>query len=224
MRKSKSEIKRLAKEAVFERKASQNVKELTEFGVFIEDNIDCRSVLEIGTQRGGNFWFLLKLLNKNDKIGICIDLPNGFDKKGINRDSEIIRNVTDGNDNVLNSEDLTLYDIRGNSQKRQTIKRVDEVLSGDFVDILFIDADHSYTSVKKDFQNYFNFVREGGIVAFHDIRNRKVNENASDVQMFENFGVEKFWNEIKDSFKTYEFVNDNLIHGYLVQGIGALIK
>jgi predicted O-methyltransferase YrrM len=37
------------------------------------------------------------------------------------------------------------------------------------VDFLFIDADHSYEGVKKDFEMYSPLVRKGGIIAFHDI-------------------------------------------------------
>jgi len=36
------------------------------------------------------------------------------------------------------------------------------------IDMLFIDANHSKESVLKDFQNYFPFVREQGIIILHD--------------------------------------------------------
>jgi len=36
------------------------------------------------------------------------------------------------------------------------------------IDMLFIDADHSYEGVKLDFDSWYPFVRKGGIIAFHD--------------------------------------------------------
>jgi predicted O-methyltransferase YrrM len=36
------------------------------------------------------------------------------------------------------------------------------------IDLLFIDADHSYEAVSADWRNWSPFVRKGGIIAFHD--------------------------------------------------------
>ncbi len=38
------------------------------------------------------------------------------------------------------------------------------------IDLLFIDADHSYESVKRDWDDWFPKVRNGGVVALHDSR------------------------------------------------------
>lgn len=38
------------------------------------------------------------------------------------------------------------------------------------IDLLFIDADHSYEAVKKDWLDWFPKVRPGGFVALHDCR------------------------------------------------------
>ncbi len=51
------------------------------------------------------------------------------------------------------------------------------------VDILFIDGDHTYNGVKADFEKFFPFVKEGGLVLMHDITNRDV-------------GVKDYWREI----------------------------
>ena len=40
---------------------------------------------------------------------------------------------------------------------------------GGEIDALFIDADHAYESVERDFNIYAPLVRSGGIVGFHDI-------------------------------------------------------
>ncbi len=36
------------------------------------------------------------------------------------------------------------------------------------IDILFIDADHSYESVKNDFEKFFPLVKDNGIILLHD--------------------------------------------------------
>jgi len=36
------------------------------------------------------------------------------------------------------------------------------------IDMLFIDGNHSYESVKADYESWHPFLRKGGIVAFHD--------------------------------------------------------
>jgi predicted O-methyltransferase YrrM len=49
------------------------------------------------------------------------------------------------------------------------LRKIEGILKGRKVDFLFIDADHSYEGVKKDFEMYSPLVRKGGIIAFHDI-------------------------------------------------------
>jgi len=36
------------------------------------------------------------------------------------------------------------------------------------IDLLFIDADHSYKGVSSDWKNWSPFMRKGGVIAFHD--------------------------------------------------------
>jgi predicted O-methyltransferase YrrM len=43
------------------------------------------------------------------------------------------------------------------------------------VDFIFIDADHSYEAITKDWQDWFPKVRPGGIIALHDTR---ISENS----------------------------------------------
>lgn len=38
------------------------------------------------------------------------------------------------------------------------------------IDLLFIDADHGYASVARDYECWAGFVKPGGLIAFHDIR------------------------------------------------------
>jgi cephalosporin hydroxylase len=83
-----------------------------------------------------------------------------------------------------NNNDFHL--IRAKSQDPETIHKVKEILNGDKIDFLFIDGNHEYEFVKQDYYLYRDFVRSGGIIAFHDI-----------AEFESGGGVFKFWNEIK---------------------------
>ena len=58
-------------------------------------------------------------------------------------------------------------------------------------DCIFIDADHEYDGVKKDYINALKFLNDGGFIIFHDIGNTTT-------------GVAECWNEIKDNAKNVE--------------------
>jgi len=100
--------------------------------------------------------------------------------------------------------------IRADSHDPETLKEVKKILGDELIDFLFIDGDHSYEGVKKDFEMYSSLVRKGGIIAFHDI----VPGPPEYVG-----GVPKFWNEIKHDFDYKEIVKDWKQNGY---GIGVI--
>ena len=72
-------------------------------------------------------------------------------------------------------------------------------MNGEKLDFLFIDGDHTYEGVKKDFEMYSPLVRNGGIIAFHDICPHPPEKKCE---------VSKFWNEIKQRYKCVEIVED----------------
>jgi predicted O-methyltransferase YrrM len=90
------------------------------------------------------------------------------------------------------------------------IKKLRGFLGREKVDLLFIDGDHTYEGVKKDFEMYSPLVRKGGIIAFHDIVFGPF-ENVS--------GVPKFWDQIKYRYKHLGIVNNWNQGGY---GIGVI--
>jgi predicted O-methyltransferase YrrM len=78
--------------------------------------------------------------------------------------------------------------------------RVHELLEGKKIDFLFIDGDHLYQPVLKDFLFYGAMVRPGGIVACHDI---KISDNPT-------CEVYKFWAELKkQGYKFDELLSDS---------------
>ena len=91
---------------------------------------------------------------------------------------------------ILNAEHIGIDmnyncepDILGDSHKPETIKTLEGRLSGRKIDLLFIDGNHSYDSVRKDFEMYAPLTRH--IIAIHDI--------AATV----NSQVMRYWEELK---------------------------
>jgi predicted O-methyltransferase YrrM len=80
------------------------------------------------------------------------------------------------------------------------------------VDFLFIDADHTYEGVKRDFELYSTLVAEGGLIGFHDI---------APVAPTIDYGVRRFWEELKPNYKWQEIIADPRQRGF---GIGLIQK
>lgn len=135
-------------------------------------------ILEIGTYRGGTAVWWAQLAKK--KV-VCVDLefsPGGIVPSHRREHPFTICPVTE---------------IRGDSSNPETVKRAQEALSGEMIDLLYIDGDHYYGPCRMDFRLYAPLVRPGGWILFHDI----VNENSQ---------TKIFWDEIKDKYVSYEFV------------------
>jgi hypothetical protein len=83
-------------------------------------------------------------------------------------------------------------------------QRVRKALGSQPFDASFIDGDHSYESVKMDFETYRPPVGKGGVIAFHDIAE---NNNPR-------FQVHRFWTEVKQKYRHIELVNELNQKGY----------
>lgn len=100
--------------------------------------------------------------------------------------------------------------LSGNSHAAEFKQRVAATLGGEKVDFLFIDGDHTEPGVTADYLDYKEFVRPGGLIAFHDIL-----EN----QPLEVNQVYNLWKRLTPIAETVELVNDPKQCGF---GIGVL--
>jgi predicted O-methyltransferase YrrM len=100
--------------------------------------------------------------------------------------------------------------IRADSHSEDTRRIVEQVLGEQKVDLLFIDGDHTYEGVRRDFEMYSPLVRKGGIIAFHDICPGP-EENVG--------GVPRFWAEVSLGRDSKSVIRDPKQGGY---GIGIL--
>lgn len=159
--------------------------------------------LEIGSRFGGSLWRIAQALPVGSRI-VSLDSGKGMGgkKPGATRSLEA----------CIAALKLTGYDARlvvGDSQLAPQIKKVKALAP---FDAIFIDADHEYRGVKRDWQNYGNLAP---IVAFHDIGWRRPDGYRQGKQV----EVPRFWNEIKKGFHYREFI-DRTDGGNM--GIGVL--
>ncbi len=179
----------------------QNKFELLEFLKLIK-KIKPKMVLEIGTAMGGTL-FLLSRYSSANAVIISVDLPE------IRVGSRNFPNNPSFFEKFIRKKQKCIF-IRGDSHDLSTFKKIKEILDNRKLDLLFIDGEHTYNGVKKDFEMYKSLVKSGGLICFHDI----VPGSYSNVGK-----VPNFWREIREEYNFREIVKDWNQGGF---GIGIL--
>jgi cephalosporin hydroxylase len=168
-----------------------------------------RTLLEIGTAHGGTL-FLLTRVSSPDAILISLDLPI--------EDSPVEGPARFGGGNYAPRKSLyqsfardqqRVVFLAADSHSPRTHAKIKQALAGRELDLLFIDGDHSAEGVRRDFEMYAPLVRDGGIIALHDI----VDGAEEDVG-----GVPEFWRSLRH-LDTTELIEDREQGGY---GIGII--
>jgi len=108
-------------------------------------------------------------------------------------------------------------DILGDSHDAKTLKKLREILAGRKIDLLFIDANHAYVSVAREYELYAPLTRH--IIAFHDIVARVNSE------------VSKFWTWVlkENEHMALTFIKYNSSvskeeNKFIEMGLGLIIK
>jgi len=108
-------------------------------------------------------------------------------------------------------------DILGNTHYPGTLKRLKEKLNGKSINILFIDAGHTYRAVENDFEMYSPLCND--IVAFHDINLGRRGKEGRKGEL-ENRQVWKFWDKLKKGgYKDFSFISIEQR-----EGIGVMMR
>ena len=151
-------------------------------------------ILEIGSGRGGTALLFSHVIVPEGKV-ISLDV----------RDIDVGENKGQDFSKVLF--------CKGDSHLESTKCFIGELLKGEKIDVLFIDGDHTYKGVKKDHAMYKGFVRNGGIIGFHDIALCREDNGLDDA----GGNVMQFWWELKVKVRKFgEFIKDTAQGG----GIG----
>ena len=171
------------------RGALQKPPEFSGFLRYLSERPRPSTVVEIGTAQGGTLGALCEMAT-DDALIVSIDVPGG-DFGGTSdvygqRDTDKMASYA--------NEGQRVEFIQADSQKVETVKALERILDGRRIDLLFIDGDHSYEGVKRDYELYSPLA--SGIIAFHDILEH-TSEKRSQVHLL--------WEEIKNERTTREF-------------------
>lgn len=161
-----------------------------------------RVIVEIGTAKGGTL-FLFCQHAADDATIISLDLPFGRNGGGYPKWKEKLYAK-------FAKPGQTLHLMRANSHLNETRTRIEALLKGRKIDVLMIDADHSYEGVKRDYDLYSPLLADDGFIAMHDVI---LNHFDPEIE------VHRFWDELKATEKTEELVHD---YGQGNLGIGIV--
>ncbi len=172
-------------------------QDMSELAQMLEVVRGSTSLLEVGSRFGGTLRRMAEVLAPKSFV-VSVDFPAGDTELCPHKPKEELAKVAhdiraQGNRCVL---------VDADSQATETVKRVAQYGPFDFT---FIDADHSYAGVKKDWENYGPMSK---VVGFHDIAGIDA-------------GCVRFWNELKKNHKHIEFVNEERIPKL---GIGIIFR
>lgn len=179
--------------------------EIVPFLQYVRDS-QPKCVGEIGLKHGGNTFLFTRMFPHATRF-IGLDL--------------VLQNI--GKARFLARPTQRLDVIEGSSYSPAVIARTRCRLGATRFDFLFIDGDHEYEGVRADFEAYYDMVRPGGLIAFHDIvpdefaRTGQRNPNS----MCYGGGVHRLWSELREQYPHREFVESWDQYGF---GIGVLTR
>lgn len=150
-----------------------------------------RVIVEIGTAKGGTL-FLFCQHAAEDATIISLDLPYGRNGGGYPRWKEKLYRA-------FARPGQTLHLVRANSHLSETRRLVEHLLQGRPIDVLMIDADHSYEGVRRDYELYTPLLAVDGLVALHDVIPNRFDPEIE---------VHRFWDELKARHPAEELVAD----------------
>lgn len=136
----------MLKKLAYESPASQDGWEMWQMLRHVQ-LLEPKCIVEIGCDGGGFLETLTELFPDADILGV-----------EINEREELHR----------------FRMIYGDSQDPATVHGVEAHFRPRKIDFLFIDGDHHYEAVSKEYALYAPLVRKGGIIGFHDTNNRGI--------------------------------------------------
>ncbi len=171
----------------------------------IVGTLNPKVMMEVGTYRGGTLLLFTKVLSQDSTI-LSLDLPRDKMHRGYAKwRKRLYPNFANGQQRM--------FFLQDDSHSEDCGENVVRILDGRTIDFLFIDADHTYSGVKRNYELYSSLLSGDGVLALHDIvpdPNQQENE------------VYLFWKELRKSIPyTFEIVED---YNQGKAGIGILCK
>lgn len=161
---------------------------------------------EIGSFRGGSLFIF------------CYAAQDGSEIFSIDINYPLKRKVAHSRFAFKNQK---IVCIEGDSHSTKTWRKLSRKLRNQNIDFLFIDGDHTFEGVQKDFEMYYPLVSSQGIIAFHDIVPDSTLKTGKKSSSYTG-GVPQFWEYIKTKgYRTQEFIQNRDQDGF---GIGVIYK
>lgn len=162
----------------------------TPFAMWLISILKPKLLVELGTYSGISYLSFCQIVLKEGLLTRCfaVDTWEGDHHAGYY--GEYIYQTLKSNHDYQYSSFSTLL--------RKTFDAAVQDFADGSIDLLHIDGLHTYEAVKHDFETWRSKLSSNAVVMFHDIN---VYEN--------DFGVHKFWNEIKDQFPSCSFSHSN---------------
>jgi hypothetical protein len=112
--------------------------------------------IEIGVLNGESTSFLLSISDKINLIGIDPIIPDSMESSLIGNIDKIQSNTSQYLDRFTFIRDYSF--------------NVADIFESEKTDFIFIDGDHTYDGIKKDYELYFDKIKKNGLIFFHDSR------------------------------------------------------
>ncbi|MHB8192965.1 MAG: glycosyltransferase [Bellilinea sp.] len=172
--------------------------EHTPFAMFLMDFIRPQLFVELGTYQGVSYCAFCQAAKSLglETQGYAVDTWEG-DKHGGFYGEHILADLQKYHDTRYGDFSRLVQSTFADAIKH---------FRGNSIDLLHIDGLHTYDAVKHDFQTWLPKLSDRAVVLFHD-----TNVHEKD------FGVWKFWEEIKLNYPHFEFLHG---HGLGILGVG----
>jgi glycosyltransferase involved in cell wall biosynthesis len=161
-----------------------------------------RTLVELGTHNGVSYSAFCEAVVRNGFNTCCyaVDTWKGDDQAGCYGE-EVYLDLRRFHDDRYGAFSELL---------RCTFNEALPYFADSSVDLLHIDGFHTYEAVRQDFEGWQPKLSESAIVLFHDTNVRE-----------RNFGVWRFWEELRVQFPSFEFLHG---HGLGVLAVGRSIS
>ncbi len=161
-------------------------------------NIKPKTVVELGTHWGTSFFAFCQAVKDNNLECdlFAVDSWKG-DPHASFYGGEVYESVQKITSKYYSCLDIHLL--------RMNFDDAIEKFADNSIDLLHIDGYHTYAAVRHDFEAWIGKVSANGVILFHDTSEKK-----------DDFGVFRFWDQIKKKFNNIEFFHSH--------GLGVLFK